>query len=140
MNGGKVRERGRHRITSRLQVPSCQHRARCRARTHGTRDHDLSRSRSLNRLSHPGAPQTCFFRGPWGAQSVKRPTSAQVMMSWFMGLSPASGSVLTAQSLEPAWDSVSPSLSDLPPTHVMSVSLSKMKSTLKKKRKYQVDS
>ena len=34
--------------------------------------------------------------------SVKRPTSAQVMISRFMSLSPASGSVLTAQSLEPA--------------------------------------
>ena len=47
------------------------------------------------------------------AQSVqlKRPTSAQVMISQFMGLSPAWGSVLTAQSLEPASDSVSPSLS-----------------------------
>ena len=51
------------------------------------------------------------FRGPWVAQSVKRPTSAQVMISHFMGSSPASGSVLTAQSLEPVSDSVSPSLS-----------------------------
>ena len=53
----------------------------------------------------------------WGArvaQSVKRPTSAQVMISRFVGLSPASGSVLTAQSLEPASDSVSPSLSAPP--------------------------
>ena len=53
-------------------------------------------------------------RGTWVAQSVKRPTSAQVMISRSMGLSPASGSVLTAQSLEPVSDSVSPSLSDLP--------------------------
>ena len=45
------------------------------------------------------------------AQSVKRLTSAQVMIAWFMSSSPESGSVLTAQSLEPAWDSVSPSLS-----------------------------
>ena len=41
---------------------------------------------------------------------VKRPTSAQVMISRFMGESPASGSVLTAWSLESASDSVSPSL------------------------------
>lgn len=41
---------------------------------------------------------------------VKRPTSAQVMVSQFVSLSPASGSVLTAQSLEPASNSVSPSL------------------------------
>ena len=45
------------------------------------------------------------------AQSVERPTSAQVMISRSVGLSPASGSVLTAQSLEPVSDSVSPTLS-----------------------------
>ena len=50
-------------------------------------------------------------RGTWVAQSVKGPTSAQVMISQFMSSSPVSGSVLTAQSLEPASDSVSPSLS-----------------------------
>ena len=55
-----------------------------------------------------------FKRGTWVAQSGKRPTSAQVMISWFVGLSPASGPALTAQSLEPASDSVSPSLSALP--------------------------
>ena len=48
------------------------------------------------------------------AQSVKRPTSAQVVISRFVSSSPASGSVLTARSLEPASDSVSPSLSALP--------------------------
>ena len=57
------------------------------------------------------------------AQSVERPTSAQVMISWFVGSSPASGSVLTAQSLEPAWDSVSPSLS-APPSLVLCLSVS----------------
>ena len=31
---GWGRERGRHRIRSRLQAPSCQHRARRGARTH----------------------------------------------------------------------------------------------------------
>ena len=54
-------------------------------------------------------------QGAWVAQLVKRPTSAQVMISWFVGSSPVSGSVLTAQSLEPAWDSVSPSFSAPPP-------------------------
>ena len=50
------------------------------------------------------------------AQLVERPTSAQVMISQFVGSSPMSGSTLTAQSLEPALDSVSPSLSlPLPP-------------------------
>ena len=46
--------------------------------------------------------------GAWVAQLVKRPTSAQVMISRFMSLSPTSGSVLTAQSLAPALDSGSP--------------------------------
>uniref|UniRef100_A0A667GN83 GB1/RHD3-type G domain-containing protein n=1 Tax=Lynx canadensis TaxID=61383 RepID=A0A667GN83_LYNCA len=49
--------------------------------------------------------------GAWVAWSVKRPTSAQVMISRSVSSSPASGSVLTAQSLEPVSDSVSPSLS-----------------------------
>ena len=53
--------------------------------------------------------------GAWVAQSVERPTSAQVMISQSVSLSPASGSELTAQSLEPASDSVSPSLSAFPP-------------------------
>ena len=35
-------------------------------------------------------------RGGWVAQSVKRPTSAQVTISRFLGSSPALGSVLTA--------------------------------------------
>ena len=49
-------ERGRHRIWNRLQALSHQHRAQRGARTHGLWDHDLSWSRTLNRLSHPGAP------------------------------------------------------------------------------------
>ena len=44
------------------------------------------------------------------AQSVKRLTLAQVTNSRFVSSSPVSGSVLTAQSPEPASDSVSPSL------------------------------
>ena len=54
-------------------------------------------------------------RGTWVAQSVKRLTSAQVMILRFVSSSPASGSVLTAGSLEPASGSVSPSLSAPPP-------------------------
>ena len=42
--------------------------------------------------------------------SVKHLTLAQVMISQFESSSPTSGSVLTAQSLEPVSDSVSPSL------------------------------
>ena len=52
--------------------------------------------------------------GAWVAQSAKHPTSAQVMISRSVSSSPASGSVLTAQSLELASDSVSPSLSAPP--------------------------
>ena len=40
------------------------------------------------------------LRGTWVAQSVRCLTSVQVMISQFMGSSPTSGSVLTAQSLE----------------------------------------
>ena len=54
-------------------------------------------------------------RGHLGGSVSKRSTSAQVVISRFMSLSPTSGSVLTAQSLEPASDSVSPSLSVPPP-------------------------
>ena len=38
------------------------------------------------------------YRGAWVAQSVERPTSVQVVISQFVGSSPASGSVLTACS------------------------------------------
>ena len=51
------------------------------------------------------------MRGTWVTQSVKQPTSAQVMISWFVGSSPTLGSVLTAHSLEPVSDSFSLSLS-----------------------------
>ena len=61
--------------------------------------------------------------GAWVALSVEHPTSAQVMISRFVGLSPAWVSVLTAQSLEPASDSVSPSLS-APPLFMLCLSLS----------------
>ena len=53
--------------------------------------------------------------GAWVAQSVEHLTSPQVMISQSTGSSPASGSALTARSLEPFLDSVSPSLSDPPP-------------------------
>ena len=47
-------------------------------------------------------------------QLVKDPTVAQVTILRFMGSSPTSGSPLTAESLEPALDSVFPSLSAPP--------------------------
>ena len=58
---GRGRERGRHRIGSRLQALSCRHRAPRGARTHEPRDHDLSQSWTLNRLSHSGAPFQLFL-------------------------------------------------------------------------------
>ena len=68
-----------------------------------------------------------FSWGAWVAQSVERPTSAQVMISQSVSSSPALGSVPTAQSLEPVSDSVSPSLSAPPPlTLCLSLSLSKI--------------
>ena len=57
------------------------------------------------------------------AQLVEHLTLAQVMISLFVSWSPTSGSVLTAQSLEPGLDSVSPSLS-LPLLPLCSVSFS----------------
>ena len=45
---------------------------------------------------------------------VRRQTLTQVTISQLVSSSPTSGSVLTAQSLEPALDPVSPSLSAPP--------------------------
>ena len=59
--------------------------------------------------------------GAWVAQWVKCPTSAQVMISQFMGLSPTSGSVLIAQILEPALDSVFWLSLPLPNSHSVSL-------------------
>ena len=57
---GRGREWGKHRIRSRRQALSCQHRARRRAQTHDPWDHDLSQSWLLTQLSHPGAPTSLF--------------------------------------------------------------------------------
>nr|XP_060467831.1 threonine aspartase 1 isoform X4 [Panthera onca] len=59
---GMGRERKRHRIRSRHQTLSCQDRAPLGARTHRPRDHDLSRSWTLNRLNHPGAPRAIILK------------------------------------------------------------------------------
>ena len=45
--------------------------------------------------------KTTTTQDTWVAQFIECPTSVQVMISWFMSLSPTSGSVLTARSLEP---------------------------------------
>ena len=63
--------------------------------------------------------------GAWVAQLVKRLTSAQVMILGLM-----IQAVLTAQSLEPASDSVSPLCSS--PARALSLSLSKIKINIKK--------
>ena len=60
--------------------------------------------------------------GAWVAQSVKRSTSAQVIILQFMSLRPLLGSGLTVWSLEPASGSVSPSLS-APPLLTLFLSL-----------------
>ena len=67
--------------------------------------------------------KTSGFQGTMGSQSVKSLISAQVMISLFPSSSPSLGSVLTAQSLEPALESVSPSLS-APPLLSLLLSLS----------------
>ena len=64
-------------------------------------------------------------RGAWVAQSVKHLTLAQVIISHSVSSSPASGSVRTARSLEPASDSVSPSLWPSL-VHALSFSVSKI--------------
>ena len=56
-------------------------------------------------------------------QLIEHPTLAQVMILQLVSSSPALGSVLTAQSLEPASDSVSPSLCPSP-ARALSLSVS----------------
>ena len=60
------------------------------------------------------------LRGAWVAQSVKCLTLAHIMIPWFVSLNPTSGSVLRAQTLEPASDSVS---APLFLAHALSLSL-----------------
>ena len=61
---GTERERGRHRIWSRLQAPSCHCRAHLEAQTYEPElwNHDLSWRWTLNRLSYPGAPIFFFLK------------------------------------------------------------------------------
>ena len=63
------------------------------------------------------------------AQSVKSLTSAQVIISLLVSLSPVSGSVLTAQSLEPASNSVPLSLTP----HALALSVSQKYINIKKR-------
>ena len=75
--------------------------------------------------------KSSHFWGTWVAHSVEHLTSAQVMISGFVGSSSVSGSALTAQSLEPASDSVSSSLS-APPPLTLCLCLSKINKNVKK--------
>ena len=72
-------------------------------------------------------------QGAWVALSVKCSTSARVMISQLVSSSPASGSVWTARSLEPALNSLSPSLSASSP---LSLFLSLSKINIKKKKEW----
>ena len=78
-------------------------------------------SESGGRNIDPTSHLNVLSWGTWVAQSVKGPTSAQVMISQFMGSSPTSGSAGTAESQEPVSDSMSPSLCPYP-THALSLS------------------
>ena len=62
---GRARERRRHRIRSKLQALSCQHRAQRWARTRKPWDHDLSQGQMLNWLSHPSASNSCHKEKVW---------------------------------------------------------------------------
>ena len=76
---GRGRERERETQNPKQDPGSgCQHRAQRGAQTHKPRDHDVSQSWMLNRLSHPGAPGIGPFfkvssRPMWGWNSTPRP-------------------------------------------------------------------
>ena len=75
--------------------------------------------------------------GHLGGSVSKCLTSAQVIVSWSVGLSPVSGSVLTSQSLGPASDSASPSLSA--PSHLpLYSSLSEINENILEKYRKQI--
>ena len=60
--------------------------------------HDVYRL-PLNGRGTQWGLQHCPLRGAWVAQWVKRPTWAQVMISWFVSSSPTSGSLWSVRSL-----------------------------------------
>ena len=67
------------------------------------------------------------------ARPIKRPTLARVTISHFMSSNPASGSVLTAWSLEPASDPVS-----APPRLTLCLFVSKINEQKKEKEERKV--
>ena len=125
-NGGKASSwetSGGHQppsASSSVPAWTAVYRSRCNGGIPGRDGSRLQRAHFVASNRY-GAETSEPTGAPGGAQSVKRPTSAQVMISRSVGSSPASGSVLMAHSLEPAWDSVSPSLS-APPLLVLSLS------------------
>ena len=74
----------------------------------------VSQHELQSEVSKQNVSKMLLCRGAWVAQWIKCLTSAQVMILCSVSLTPMLGSVLTAQSLEPAPDSVSPSLSAPP--------------------------
>ena len=108
-------------IAPRCIVPGCaSHRRIVRGRRDLEPKEVAAANSSWNTIC---SSKSCSAWGTWVAQSVEPLTLAQVMISRFMSSSPASGSVLTAQSLEPALNSVSPSLC---PSPARALSLSKI--------------
>ena len=108
---------------------------------HGAQTHDPQDQETHALLTEPARlpqgtdSQNGVHKGHQGGSVgvVQRPISTQVMISQFVGSSPASSSVLTARSREPASDSVSPSLSPL--LHPHSIFLSQQKINIKKIKK-----
>ena len=92
--GEGQRQRGRHRMGSRLQVLSYQHQTRWGARTHRLWDHDLSRSWPLNQLSHAGAPVLEFF-----LMMRPRASGGIFWMDWVKALGPKVSSFLTRNKI-----------------------------------------
>ena len=113
--GGAERERERERIPKRLHTVSAEPDMGLELAV-SSRPELKSRVECLTEWAIQALTyfKTALYRGAWVAQSVEHLTSTQLMIARFTSLSPASGSMLTARSLEPASDSVSPSLSAPP--------------------------
>ena len=85
--GKGQREGDTHTQRSRLKAPSCQHRAPHKAQTQELWDHDLSQSRILNWLSHPGTPWDSYFQFR-SFSRVNVPSSLSFLKTylWFIDL------------------------------------------------------
>ena len=75
--------------------------------------HTLTEKRGMGDVLGLGSQQ----RGAWGAQSVERPTLAQVMISWVVSSSPTSGSLLSARQHRAHFASSVPLSLPLPHLH-----------------------